>query len=241
MTSRRLVLAILLAFGIAACQGSGALPSASGGTASSLTTTPAASAPEASAGTSAAATGTPSTGTRVVITNPNLAVTLPETWSEYPIATYRAQIVAILDVAPPAVKAGYTLHLKDIDSGAVRMAAVGPTGLDPVTGSMILQIDDGDASLEAAAARIRRITSTVDQPTTVEERPVTLPIGDAIRRVETHAVPPGTSIAAIPSRTVEYIAHLADGRTLWILASGPEASKTFEALIDASVATIQTD
>jgi hypothetical protein len=106
---------------------------------------------------------------------------------------------------------------------------------------MILQIDDGDDSLEEAAARIRRITSTVDQPMTVEERPITLQIGKVIRRVETHAVPPGTSIAAIPSRTVEYIALLPDGRTLWILASGPEASPTFEALIDASVATIQTD
>jgi hypothetical protein len=106
---------------------------------------------------------------------------------------------------------------------------------------MVLQIDAGDASLEAAAARIGLLTSKVDQPTTVEERPVMLPIGNAIRRVATHAVPPGTSIAAIPSRTVEYIALLADGRTLWIVASGPEASPTFEALIDASVATIQTN
>jgi hypothetical protein len=174
----------------------------------------------------------------VVIKDPDLAMTLPETWSDYPMVTYRSLIVSILEVAPPAVKAGYTLHLKDIDSGAVRMAAVGPTGLGPVTGSMILQIDAGDPSLEAAVTRIGLLTSKVDQPTTVEERPVTLAIGNAIRRVETHAVPPGTSIAAIPSRTVEYIALLADGRTLWILANGPEASLTFEALVDASVATI---
>jgi hypothetical protein len=64
-----------------------------------------------------------------------------------------------------------------------------------------------------------------------------LPIGKAVRLVETHAVPAG--VQGVPSRTVEYITRLEDGRTLWIIASGPAAALTFEALIDASVMSLR--
>jgi hypothetical protein len=75
--------------------------------------------------------------------------------------------------------------------------------------------------------------------TLVEDGPVTLAIGPAVRRVETHAVPPGSTTFQVPSRSVEYIARLDDGRTLWILASAPAVATTFDALIDASVMTIK--
>jgi len=72
----------------------------------------------------------------------------------------------------------------------------------------------------------------------VDERPVTLPIGKAVRLVETHAVPAG--VQGVPSRTVQYIARLEDGRTLWILASGPAAAPALEAIIDASVMSLRS-
>jgi hypothetical protein len=232
------VLTMALALGVVACQGSGATSSPAVGSAPSETLGPTTSVPAASASL-ASAPASALTTSLVTIHDPNLTLTLPVGWAEYPMATYRFLVSSFEKTSSPPTQALYTAHLKDIDDGAVRMAAGGSVGVAPVSGTMILQIDSGDPSLEAAAARLGVIEAMVGEPTTVEQRSVTLPIGTAIRRVETHAVAPGTATGAIPARTVEYIAILSDGRTLWILATGPEVATTFEALVDASVSTIQ--
>ena len=106
--------------------------------------------------------------------------------------------------------------------------------------NLIVQVDTGDRSLEAAVARLGRLQEGFTDPSSTDERPVALSIGQAVRRVQIHPVPSGSTAVGIPSRTVEYIARLDDGRTLWILATGPERATTFEALIDASVMSLRS-
>ena len=152
------------------------------------------------------------------------------------MATYRSLIDSFAKASSPEVQRFFARHVRDIDSGAVKMAAGGFIG--GANGSLIIQVDSGDRSLDAAVTRLRKVGMTSTDSTLVDERPVTLPIGKAVRLVETHAVPAG--VQGVPSRTVQYIARLADGRTLWILASGPAAAPTFEALIDASVMSLRS-
>jgi hypothetical protein len=173
----------------------------------------------------------------VEIDDPDLTLTLPVGWAKYEMAMYRSLIESFAKTSSPEVQAILETHLKAIDAGAVRMAAGGFVA--GANASYIIEVDSGDRSLEAAVSRIRRFEMGASNTTLVEEGPVTLAIGPAVRRVETHTVPPGSATLGVPSRTVEYIARLDDGRTLWILASAPAVATTFDASIDASVMTIK--
>ena len=183
------------------------------------------------------ATPTPGVSATVEIDDPDLTLTLPVGWAEYDLAMYRSLIDSFGKESSPEVQAMLETHLKAIDAGAVRMAAGGLVA--GANASYIIQVDSGDRSLEAAVTRIRRFEAMSAGSTAVDEGQVSLGIGPAVRRVETHAVPPGSTIKGIRSRTVEYIVRLEDGRTLWILASAPAVATTFDASIDASVMTIK--
>jgi hypothetical protein len=183
------------------------------------------------------ASTSPGAASQIAIDDPDLTMTLPVGWAAYPVSTYRFLIESVATTSSPEIKALLAAHLKAIDDGAIRVAAGGPAG-SSANGSLIIQVDAGDRSLEAAVARLGQFGKIFTNASSVEERPVTLAIGNAVRRVETHPVAPDSGAGAVPARTIEYIARLEDGRTLWILATGPEAVTTFEALIDASVMTI---
>lgn len=239
-----LTLALAVGLTTVACAGSGAAsasvdprtpsPSATARPTASLGQV--ATASPRSSPTTVAGTPTPHVPAAVEIDDPALRMTLPEGWAEYPMDTYRLLIDSFAKASSPEVQAFYARHLKDVDSGAVKLAAGGFIG--GAVGSLIIQVDSGDRSLDAAVTRLRDLGMTPTDSTLVDERSATLRIGKAVRLVETHAVPAG--VQGVPSRTVQYIARLDDGRTLWILASGPAAAPAFEALIDASVMSLRS-
>jgi hypothetical protein len=137
-----------------------------------------------------------------------------------------------------AIKAAFVAYLKEIDDGAVRFIATGPSGFGAWIGSIAVQVEAGDASLDAGVARIERIQAAIAPSTTVERGAVTLFGREGVRSVTTGALPPDAPPGSIPARAILYVTRLADGRTLWILASGPEAANGFDAMIDATVQTI---
>jgi hypothetical protein len=241
-TIRSLIVLLALALSAAACVGSGTV-SPSGNLVArspSVTAVPTASVLQIATATPPpwlVGSPTPGPPATVEIDDPDLTLTLPFGWGEYEMAMYRSLIDQYAKASSPEVQALLSIHLKAIDEGAVRMAATGFVA--GANASYIIQVDSGDRSLEAAVTRIRRIEAMATGSTVVDDGPVTLAIGPAVRRVETHAVPPGEEATSVASRTVEYIARLDDGRTLWILASAPAVATTFDALIDASVATIK--
>ena len=241
-TITSLILLLAVALSGASCVGSGAV-SPSGNLierSPSATVAPSASVLQIATATPApwlVGTPTPGAPATVEIDDPDLTLTLPVGWAEYDMAMYRSLIEQFAESSSPEVQALLAVHLKAIDAGAVRMAAGGLVA--GANASYIIQVDSGDRSLEAAVARIRRFEAMATGSTVVDDGPVTLAIGPAVRRVETHAVAPGEEAGLVPSRTVEYIARLDDGRTLWILASAPGVATTFDALIDASVMTIK--
>ena len=225
-----LTLAVAVGLSIASCTGSGAATAAPTASVVGVATATPGSSP-----TIAGGTPTPRVPATVEVDDPDLRMILPEGWAAYPMETYRALIESFAKGLTPEMQASVAEHLKAIDAGAVRIAAGGPIG--GANASLLVEVDSGDRSLEAAVTRLRHVGMTTDS-TLVDERPVTLATGKAVRRVETHAVPAGFS--GVPSRTVEYITRLDDGRTLWILGTGPAAAPTFEALIDASVMSLRS-
>ena len=78
---------------------------------------------------------------------------LPVTWTTLPLDIYRGLLVSLRDSAPASERPLYVYHLKELDSGATRLVASGPSGFAPWTGTMVFEVDAGDASLDAAVAR----------------------------------------------------------------------------------------
>ena len=242
--ARHTFIALLLATALAtvACTGSGSAPASGDLVEVSPAATPVPTASVYLVTTavptpSPLAMPTPGAPATIAIVDPDLTVTLPVGWAEYELAMYRSLIDSFAKASSPEMQSILETHLKAIDAGEVRMAASGLVA--GANASYVIQVDSGDRSLEAAVTRIRRIEATATGTSPVDDGPVTLAIGPAVRRVETHAVPPGSTFQGIPSRSVEYIVRLEDCRTLWILASAPAVATTFDALIDASVRTIR--
>ena len=75
-------------------------------------------------------------------------------------------------------------------------------------------------------------------PPTFEQRHITLSLGEGERIVSTRALPPDAPAGSIPARAIVYVIRLADGRTLLVEASGPEAAQGFDPMIDAAVMTL---
>jgi hypothetical protein len=243
ISSLRASLLFAVVVAAAACQASvGPSPSL----VASLTQPPTAS-PQASASIraeSAPTIGNRPTGSAVPIavqarmTDPDLTLTLPIGWATLPIDAYRRLIVSTRDVAPAKVKALFTQHGKDIDAGAVRLVASGPAGFGPWIGSILFEVDAGDRSLEAALARIEKVSGAAGPTTAVEQRHISFAFGEAERIMTTRALAPDAPKGSVPARGILYVIRLADGRTLWIDATGPEAAQGFDTFIDASVMTL---
>jgi hypothetical protein len=141
-----------------------------------------------------------------------------------------------MEFATGPTEAVFQRFLDAIDRGAVRLVASGPAGFEGWNGTIIVQIDDGDATLEDAVARV---TAASMETANREMRDVDLEIGRAIRISSMFALTPDAPEGSVPSHTIEYVVRLEDGRTLWLMATGPQAAAGFDALIDPAVATLR--
>jgi hypothetical protein len=237
---------VALAVTMSACQGAGGSPPSLANTASALPSanhSPEPSGePTASPGASAVATAVSSpspSSAAASFDDPDFVLALPEGWREVPMATYRFLVATAAKGAPAPVRAFSLLHLADIDAGRIRLAALGPLGMPQQAATMFVQIDVGDVSLAAASSRIKRLMRAIGPPDTEDERPVRLPIGNAIRIVTTQGGGSNAPAGTVPSRAIQYVVRLTDGRTLWIDAVAPAEYESFVAHVDASMATLR--
>jgi hypothetical protein len=166
-------------------------------------------------------------------------MTLPPGWEEQAVSGYRDRINTESKQNTGPVRAAMEELVRDADAGKVRSLAVGLTDYRAAFGTIIIQVNKGDASLEAAVSRIEKRHDFIPH-SDFEERNVDLAVGKAVRMSAIFPVRPNPPPDAIPSHTVDYVVRLADGRTLWIQASAPEAAKAFDAVIDGAVLTLRT-
>jgi hypothetical protein len=239
---------VVLALAMAGCQGEGgsspslAAASHDAATASAPPTanhwSEATGVPTTSPGASSGATASASSAA-ASMDDPDITLALPEGWREVPIATYRFLVATAAEGAPVSVRPTLLAHVADIDAGRVRLAALGPPGMPQQAASVTFQVDSGDASLAAAMSRIERLALAIAPSDTEDRRAVSLPIGDAIRIVTTHNSESIAPAGTWPSRAVQYVIRLHDGRTLWIDAVAPVEYEAMVAHVDASVATLR--
>jgi hypothetical protein len=213
----------------APASGSGALSSAPGSVPSGSLAQPSASV--------AAPSATP--GPTISIADPDLAMTLPPGWEEQPVSTYRDRIDTQSKQNTGTVRAAMEELVRDADAGKLRTIAVGLTDYRAAYGTIIIQVNEGDKSLEAAVSRIEKRHDFVPH-SDFEERNVDLAVGTAVRMSAVFPLRANPPPGAIPSHTVDYVVRLKDGRTLWLQATAPEAAKAFDAVIDAMVQTLRT-
>jgi hypothetical protein len=154
------------------------------------------------------------------IPEPALRIAIPPEWQESPVAAIRKSIAA--QEPPPDVRAAWTATRDLMDSGRVRFVATGPSTVRPWTASVMVIVDAGDASLDAAVARIEREPAMAVPRVTRDEVAVTLPIGSGTRIVVT------TNVAgARPSRGIIYVVLLGDGTTLSLFGTNREEDRSF--------------
>jgi hypothetical protein len=166
-------------------------------------------------------------------------MTLPPGWEEQAVSSYRDRISTESKQNTGAVRAAMEELVRDADAGKVRSLAVGLTDYRAAFGTIIIQVNEGDASLEAAVSRIEKRHDFVPH-SDFEEQNVDLAVGKAVRMSAIFPVRPNPPPDAIPNHTVDYVVRLEDGRTLWIQASAPAAAKAFDAVIDGTVLTLRT-
>jgi len=164
---------------------------------------------------------------------------LPPGWEEQAVSAYRDRINTQSKQNSGAVRAAMEELVRDADAGKVRSLSVGLTDYRAAFGTIIIQVNDGDASLDAAVSRIEKRHDFVPH-SAFEERRVELDVGRSLRMSAIFPVRPNPPPGAIPSHTIDYVVRLKDGRTLWIQATAPEAAKAFDAVIDAAVQTLRT-
>jgi hypothetical protein len=164
---------------------------------------------------------------------------LPAGWRQLSMAEFRAELVRFREPLTGPERATVDQGIEAIDSGRTRIAAVGPT--KGATGSIFLSVDEGvDATLPEAAARLFKEQSPFIEPNgPARATAIFLPIGPAVRLAETHE-PPASAPGGIPSRTVQYVTRLRDGRTIWILGTAPASDDTFEAVMKRVAETLAT-
>jgi hypothetical protein len=234
MTPALRLLAVACAIVVAGCTAGAPRSVAPASTQSAPPTTqPPSMSPAASTGASAS----PTAAVVATIDDPSLTMTLPANWQRFPVATFRAEAEQQAATAPEPIKGLYADALADIDAGAMRLIASGPSGFDPWQATMLVEVTNV-SSIEAQITEIKRRSATIGKPTTSEQTQMTLSIGVAERLTETADPPAGLTGLSTPARGLNYVVKLADGRILWINASGPAASSTFADMIDATVETI---
>ena len=169
--------------------------------------------------------------------DPDLVFRLPFAWQTESLASLRAATDQLSLTTSGVSKAGYDRTLAEIDAGIVRLYAAGPAALDQWEGTLIVKVTNG----ESAEAEIDTLEADNEKFATVKSKQrsnVTLAIGQAVR-LSVAVDPPGfAGPGAVPARGVAYAVELEDGRILVFNASGPEASPTFEKMIDDAVATL---
>jgi hypothetical protein len=174
----------------------------------------------------------------VTLDDPDLTLRLPPAWQRLSIADLRGRIEQSAVGSSPAVKAAYEDLLGQIDAGEVRSGAIGPSGFEAWRGTMLIAVTHAE-SIDAEIKRIRALQVAFGNPPTSTQRTtVTLPIGEAVGTMDTADPAPGTEGRAVAARGVAYYIDLGDGRIFWMTATGPQDSPTFEAMIDASMATL---
>ena len=188
---------------------------------------------------SASAAPSASPGPTISIVDPDLAMILPPGWEEQAVSAYRDRIDTQSKQNSGTVRAAMEELVRDADAGKVRSLSVGLTDYRAAFGTIIIQVNDGDASLDAAVSRIEKRHDFVPH-SAFEERRVELDVGRSLRMSAIFPVRPNPPPGAIPSHTIDYVVRLKDGRTLWIQATAPEAAKAFDAVIDAAVQTLRT-
>jgi hypothetical protein len=176
-------------------------------------------------------------GEVVLIDDPDLSLNLPPGWRSMAVDEIRAQVDDQMAVATPSAKASYTEILRQIDAGDVRAGAIGPSGFRPWQGTMVIEVTTAE-SLEAQIEASMRLQTAFSSPRSTIRTNVTLPAGPAMRIMVVADPPPGQEGLAIPARGIAYFLDLGDGRIFWLTTTGPEASTTFEALIDGALATL---
>lgn len=171
--------------------------------------------------------------------DPDLVMTLPVGWYVVSVATFRTQVQTMMAQATGPTREVMQAGLADIDSGAVRLVSAGPTGFVVWTGSLFIQVNPRDPSLDAAVARVVKRSAIVVQPTNVEQHQVSLAIGVGIRHTEILGVPEDVE-GGVASHVIDYLVQLPDGRTLWVSATGPRDATGFDALIDPAVLSLHS-
>jgi hypothetical protein len=172
------------------------------------------------------------------IEDPPLEIILPVGWRPYPIPTFRLVTASTANQATGTTKRILEGLLADIDSGRVRLVGSGPSGVDPWSGTMIVLINRGDASLADAVTRIEKLTEGVAH-TEVERRDAQLEVGQAVRISSVYPVPPDARAGSTASHVINYVIRLEDGQTMWVNATAPQAAKGFDVLVDQSVESLR--
>ena len=179
----------------------------------------------------------PSPDLVATIDDPALTMRLPSGWHTTPVALLRAQVEQLSLSGGPVLGEIYKAALADIDAGAVRLFASGPSGFNPWQASMVIEVKKA-VTVDVQIAAIKANALRVSPPTTSDQTSVTLSIGAAERLSETADPPVGARGLAVAAHAIDYVVQLDDGRILWINTTGPEASLTFAAMVDAAVASL---
>ena len=242
-SSRSILMTVMLVvtIALAACSAPGrsSAPSADASASTAMASEPTTS-PSPIASQSASSGMPPAeVGPAATIHDPDLALYLPTNWKAMSISNFRTIVEASVTGSSKAMQGALDALLRDIDNGSVRLVASGTAGFGAWSATMTVQVNTGDESLEAAVARIEKRSDGLVDRTGRDARPVTLEIGEAIRSVSTYAVEPGSGAGSVPARVIEYVVRLVDGRTLWVMATAPEAAEGFAALIDGAVGSIR--
>jgi hypothetical protein len=186
---------------------------------------------------SASMIGTPSTIVVARIEDPDLSINLPPQWRTQPISELRSGIEQQAAASSGVLHDIYLRLLADIDAGAMRLFAFGPSGFENWPASLLIEVTDAP-SVEAQIVAIKARWAKVGKPTSSDRRTVTLRMGSMERLSQTAGPPVGVTGPTLASRTIDYVAKLDDGRILWVTSTGPETSPIFADLIDIAVATL---
>ena len=181
--------------------------------------------------------GTPSSIVVARIEDPDLSINLPPQWRTQPIPELRSGIEQQAAASSGVIHDISVRLLADIDAGEVRLFASGPSGFENWQASLFIEVTDAP-SVEAQIAAIKARWAKVGKPTSSDRRTVTLRMGSMERLSQTADPPVGVTGPAFPSRTLDYVTELDDGRILWVTSTGPETSAIFANLIDFAVATL---
>jgi hypothetical protein len=221
--------------------------SAAGSSSAATTPTPSAStiaaAPIVSSApsSSAASRSAPARSTGLVTAifdDPDATIVLPEGWQTAPASELRKQVEQGAALGPSdAIKRAYQQLLTDIDAQWVRLFAFGPSGFAPWQGTLTIEVTDAK-SIAAQIDRVTAIGAAFAKPKTSEQTKVTLPIGTGVRLEQTADPAEEFGPGAVAARGIHYVLELPDGRIMWFMSTGPEASTTFADMIDAAVATL---